>query len=61
MRNNVLLISVAEKCWPEETKMKCHIQEKLKAGLFMEALRITNEGIDLGKSAWKTHCRRLLS
>lgn len=47
MRNNVLLISLAEKCCPEETKMKCHIQEKLKAGLFMEALRITNEGIDL--------------
>lgn len=47
LRNNVLLISVAEKCWPEETRMKCHIQEKLKAGLFMEALRITNEGIDL--------------
>lgn len=47
MRNNVLLISLAEKCWPEETKMKCHIHEKLKAGLFMEALRITNEGIDL--------------
>uniref|UniRef100_A0A8C6TIQ2 LON peptidase N-terminal domain and ring finger 1 n=1 Tax=Neogobius melanostomus TaxID=47308 RepID=A0A8C6TIQ2_9GOBI len=46
MRNNVLLISVAEKCWPEESKMKCHIQEKLKASLFMEALRITNEGID---------------
>lgn len=47
MRNNVLLISVVEKCCPEETKMKCHIQEKLKASLFMEALRITNEGIDL--------------
>ncbi|KAJ0050033.1 hypothetical protein NL108_011856 [Boleophthalmus pectinirostris] len=46
MKNNVLLISVAEKCWPEETKMKCHIQEKLKAGQFIEALRITNEGID---------------
>lgn len=47
MRNNVLLISLAEKCCPEETKMKCHIQEKLKASLFTEALRITNEGIDL--------------
>lgn len=46
MRNNVLLIGVVEKCCPEETKMKCHIQEKLKDGQFMEALRITNEGID---------------
>ncbi|KAK7922555.1 hypothetical protein WMY93_009457 [Mugilogobius chulae] len=47
LKNNVLLISVMEKCWPEETKMKCHILEKLKGGHFMEALRITNEGIDL--------------
>ncbi|KAJ0002370.1 hypothetical protein NQD34_007519 [Periophthalmus magnuspinnatus] len=46
MKNNVLLISVAEKCWPQETKMKSHIQEKLKAGQFVEALRITNEGLD---------------
>lgn len=49
MKNNVLLISVVEKCCPEETKMKCHILEKLKANEFTEALRIANEGLDLGK------------
>lgn len=49
MKNNVLLISVVEKCYPDETKMKCHIQEKLKANEFTEALRIANEGIDIGK------------
>eukprot|EP00064_Thunnus_orientalis_P012283 superscaffoldBa00001867_g12318 len=48
MKNNVLLISVAEKCCPDETKMKCHIQEKLKAKEFLEALRVANEGINLG-------------
>lgn len=47
MKNNVLLISVAEKCCPDETKMKCHIQEKLKAKEFLEALRVANEGINL--------------
>lgn len=46
-KNNVLLISVVEKCCPEESKMKCHVQEKLKTGQFIEALRIANEGIDL--------------
>uniref|UniRef100_A0A3B4WGA7 LON peptidase N-terminal domain and ring finger 4 n=1 Tax=Seriola lalandi dorsalis TaxID=1841481 RepID=A0A3B4WGA7_SERLL len=49
MKNNVLLISVVEKCCPEETRMKCHIQEKLKANEFVEALSITNDGLDLGK------------
>lgn len=49
MKNNVLLISVAEKCYPDETRSKCHIQEKLKANEFMEALRIANEGLNLGK------------
>lgn len=49
MKNNVLLISVVEKCCPDETKMKCHILEKLKANEFTEALRIANEGLDLGK------------
>lgn len=49
MKNNVLLISVAEKCCPDEAKMKCHILEKLKAEEFTEALRIANEGLELGK------------
>lgn len=49
MRNNVLLISVVEKCCPDETKTKCHIQEKLKVNEFTEALRIANEGLHLGK------------
>lgn len=50
MKNNVLLIGVVEKCHPDETRMKCHIQEKLKANEFAEALRIANEGLHLGKS-----------
>lgn len=49
MKNNVLLIGVVEKCCPDETKMKCHILEKLKASEFTEALRIANEGLELGK------------
>ncbi|KAL2077566.1 hypothetical protein ACEWY4_027070 [Coilia grayii] len=47
IKNNVLLISVIEKCCPEETKMKCHIQEKLKTSEFTVALRIADEGIEL--------------
>ncbi|KAM7389486.1 hypothetical protein PAMP_023462 [Pampus punctatissimus] len=47
MKNNVLLISVAEKCCPDEAKMKCHIQEKLKANDFTEALRVADEGINI--------------
>ncbi|XP_030001057.1 LON peptidase N-terminal domain and RING finger protein 1 [Sphaeramia orbicularis] len=47
MKNNVLLIRVVEKCCPEETKMKCHIQDKLKAKEFTEALSIANGGVDL--------------
>ncbi|GLD61975.1 LON peptidase N-terminal domain and RING finger protein 1-like protein [Lates japonicus] len=47
MKNNVLLISVVEKCCPDETRMKCHIQEKLKANEFTEASRIANEGLDI--------------
>lgn len=49
IRNNVLLIGVVEKCCPDETKVKCHVQEKLKANEFKEALRIATEGLDLGK------------
>ncbi|KAL6117925.1 uncharacterized protein ACO6RY_15619 [Pungitius sinensis] len=47
MKNNVFLIAVVEKCCPEETKTKCHLQEKLKANEFPEALRIANEGLQL--------------
>ncbi|RXN11046.1 LON peptidase N-terminal domain and RING finger 1-like protein [Labeo rohita] len=47
IKNNVLLFSVIEKCCPEETKMKCHIQEKLKTSEFTEALRIADEGIEM--------------
>ncbi|TWW55186.1 LON peptidase N-terminal domain and RING finger protein 1 [Takifugu flavidus] len=47
IRNNVLLIGVVEKCCPDETKVKCHVQEKLKANEFTEALRIATEGLDL--------------
>ncbi|TMS17817.1 LON peptidase N-terminal domain and RING finger protein 2 [Larimichthys crocea] len=47
MKNNVLLISVVEKCRPDETKMKCHILEKLKTDEFTEALRIADEGLDI--------------
>ncbi|KAL7394980.1 hypothetical protein ABVT39_008145 [Epinephelus coioides] len=47
VKNNVLLISVVEKCCPDETKTKCHILEKLKASEFSEALRIANEGLHL--------------
>ncbi|XP_017275236.1 LON peptidase N-terminal domain and RING finger protein 1 [Kryptolebias marmoratus] len=46
-KNNVLLIGVAEKCYPEETRVRCQIQEKLKAGEFAEALRMANEGLRL--------------
>uniref|UniRef100_A0A3B5APJ6 LON peptidase N-terminal domain and RING finger protein 1-like n=1 Tax=Stegastes partitus TaxID=144197 RepID=A0A3B5APJ6_9TELE len=55
MKNNVLLISVAEKCCPEETRMKCHIQEKLKANDFSEALRIADEGLRLDDQSLKVY------
>ncbi|KAI7801877.1 LON peptidase N-terminal domain and RING finger protein 1 [Triplophysa rosa] len=47
IKNNVLIFSVIEKCCPDETKMKCHIQEKLKTSEFTEALRIADEGIEM--------------
>ncbi|XP_041846136.1 LON peptidase N-terminal domain and RING finger protein 1 [Melanotaenia boesemani] len=47
MKNNVLLISVVEKCCPDEARVKCQIQEKLKANEFPEALRMANEGVHL--------------
>lgn len=47
MKNTVLLISVVEKCWPDEARMKCHIQDKLKAREFTEALRTADEGLRL--------------
>lgn len=48
-KNNVLLIGVTEKCHPEETRVRCQIQDKLKASEFVEALRAANEGLRLGK------------
>ncbi|XP_055783559.1 LON peptidase N-terminal domain and RING finger protein 1-like isoform X2 [Salvelinus fontinalis] len=47
IKNNILLFSVIEKCCPEETRIKCHILEKLKTSEFTEALRIADEGIRL--------------
>uniref|UniRef100_A0A3Q3IS34 Uncharacterized protein n=1 Tax=Monopterus albus TaxID=43700 RepID=A0A3Q3IS34_MONAL len=55
MKNNVLLISIVEKCYPDEARMKCHIQEKLKANEFSEALRIANEGLDLDDQSLKLY------
>ncbi|KAJ8014917.1 hypothetical protein DPEC_G00020750 [Dallia pectoralis] len=47
MKNNVLLFSVIEKCYPEETRMKCNVLEKLKTCEFTEALRIADEAIQI--------------
>ncbi|XP_014068350.1 LON peptidase N-terminal domain and RING finger protein 1 [Salmo salar] len=47
IKNTILIFSVIEKCCPEETRMKCHILEKLKTSEFTEALRIADEGIQL--------------
>ncbi|XP_064829334.1 LON peptidase N-terminal domain and RING finger protein 1 isoform X1 [Oncorhynchus masou masou] len=47
IKNTILIFSVIEKCCPEETRMKCHILEKLKTSEFTEALRIADEGIRL--------------
>ncbi|XP_019739709.1 LON peptidase N-terminal domain and RING finger protein 1 [Hippocampus comes] len=44
-KNNVLLIRVIEKCCPEDAKIKCHLQEKLRAKQYQEALRVANDGI----------------
>ncbi|XP_051913906.1 LON peptidase N-terminal domain and RING finger protein 1 isoform X2 [Hippocampus zosterae] len=44
-KNNVLLIRVIEKCWPEDANIKCHLQEKLRAKQYQEALRVANDGI----------------
>ncbi|XP_037118261.1 LON peptidase N-terminal domain and RING finger protein 1 isoform X1 [Syngnathus acus] len=44
-KNNVLLIRVIEKCWPEDAKIKCHLQEKLRAKQYQEALCVVNDGI----------------
>uniref|UniRef100_A0A3Q2DBJ4 LON peptidase N-terminal domain and ring finger 4 n=1 Tax=Cyprinodon variegatus TaxID=28743 RepID=A0A3Q2DBJ4_CYPVA len=46
-KNNVLLIGIAEKCWPQETRMKGQIQEKLRASEFTEALRMATEALRL--------------
>ncbi|KAG9346779.1 hypothetical protein JZ751_007097 [Albula glossodonta] len=47
IKNNVLLFSVIEKCCPEEVKLKCHLQESLKAGEFTQALRVADEGMEI--------------
>lgn len=59
MKNNVLLISVVEKCCPDETRMKCQILEKLKANHFADALRVANEGLELGKGTQRRLTHRL--
>ncbi|KAK2849398.1 hypothetical protein Q5P01_009232 [Channa striata] len=46
-KNNVLLISVVEKCCPDETRTNGHVLEKLRAKEFAEALRIASEAMDL--------------
>lgn len=56
MKNNVLLISVVEKCYPDETRATCQIREKLKADEFAEALRMANEGLHLGKKHMRGKC-----
>lgn len=56
-KNNVLVIGIIEKCWPDEARVKCQIQEKLKANEFAEALRMANESVHLGKN---THRDRLV-
>nr|XP_057919610.1 LON peptidase N-terminal domain and RING finger protein 1 isoform X2 [Doryrhamphus excisus] len=45
MKNNVLLIGVVEKCCPEDAKMKCQLQEKLRTKQYQDALRAANDGI----------------
>ncbi|XP_061643584.1 LON peptidase N-terminal domain and RING finger protein 3 isoform X4 [Phyllopteryx taeniolatus] len=44
-KNNVLLIRVIEKCCPDDAKIKRHLQEKLRAKQYKEALRVANDGI----------------
>lgn len=56
-RNNVLLISVVEKCCPEESRLRSHVQDKLRTSEFTEALRITTEGLHTGKKTGApSHC-----
>uniref|UniRef100_W5MUE9 LON peptidase N-terminal domain and ring finger 4 n=1 Tax=Lepisosteus oculatus TaxID=7918 RepID=W5MUE9_LEPOC len=47
IKTNVLLFSVMEKCYPEDTKLKCNLQDRLKNCEFTEALRIIDEGMRL--------------
>lgn len=60
MRNNVLLIGVVEKCCPDETSVTCHVQEKLKARDFTEALRIANDGLNLGETHMQDSTQKFL-
>uniref|UniRef100_A0A3P8X375 LON peptidase N-terminal domain and ring finger 4 n=1 Tax=Cynoglossus semilaevis TaxID=244447 RepID=A0A3P8X375_CYNSE len=54
-RNNVLLISVVEKCCPEESRLRSHVQDKLRTSEFTEALRITTEGLHTDDLALKLY------
>ncbi|KAM9510857.1 LON peptidase N-terminal domain and RING finger protein 1-like isoform 2-T3 [Salvelinus alpinus] len=63
IKNNILLFSVIEKCCPEETRIKCHILEKLKTSEFTEALRIADEGIrlapgDVSLKVWRAEANK---
>ncbi|XP_061542228.1 LON peptidase N-terminal domain and RING finger protein 1 [Phycodurus eques] len=44
-KNNVLLIRVIEKCCPDDANIKRHLQEKLRAKQYKEALRVANDGL----------------
>lgn len=48
-KNNVLLFCIIEKYYPEETKTRCEIQERLRARDFTKALRVAEDGIQAGK------------
>lgn len=58
-KNNVLLIRVIEKCCPEDAKIKCHLQEKLRAKQYQEALRVANDGIQQGKACARSQYKTL--
>ncbi|TNN52050.1 LON peptidase N-terminal domain and RING finger protein 1 [Liparis tanakae] len=46
-KNNVLLVGLVEKCRPDDAKTRCHLQGRLRAGEFADALRVANEGLHL--------------
>uniref|UniRef100_A0A8C5DXD6 LON peptidase N-terminal domain and RING finger protein 1-like n=1 Tax=Gouania willdenowi TaxID=441366 RepID=A0A8C5DXD6_GOUWI len=55
MKNNVLIISLVEKCFPEEARNQSHIQEKLRASDYMEALRLADEGLSSDDQSLKLY------